>query len=168
MQVNFDAYPSEGVLTGPGQLRVIDSVGGGVVKMGGFDLANNPIPNNYTGGTTVLSGTLQVLYPTALPSVGVLTVGGPESLVLSAQTGTLLGSATDSASTMGVVGVTGPGEVTEEALAEPVAPVAFATGVSMVPFERSRRQSLSRARWPFSGAGLISLLGVAWRRRNAG
>ena len=28
MTVNFDAYPSAGLLTGPGQLRVIDSVGG--------------------------------------------------------------------------------------------------------------------------------------------
>ena len=68
---------STGYLTGPGQLRVIDStVGGGMVVLG------NALPNTYTGGTTVLSGTLQVLNATtALPSVGVVTVGGPVSLV---------------------------------------------------------------------------------------
>ena len=75
-------------LTGPGQLRVIDSAGGGTVVLGSSDDINNA----YTGGTTVLSGTLQVLYAQALPSTGILTVGEAGSIVLSSQVGTLFGS----------------------------------------------------------------------------
>ena len=56
---------------------MIDSVGAGTVVLGGQDVNGNPITNNYTGGTTVLSGTLQVAYADALPSMGVLTIGGP-------------------------------------------------------------------------------------------
>ena len=73
-----------GYLTGPGQLRVIDSRGGGVVVLGGTDSNGIPIPNSYTGGTTVLSGTLQVLNNQALPSTGILTVAGPATVVFSA------------------------------------------------------------------------------------
>ena len=73
---------SSGTLTGPGQLMVIDSAGGGMVVLG--NSSDTTVANQYTGGTTVLSGTLQVLYSQALPSTGVLTVGGPESVVLSA------------------------------------------------------------------------------------
>ena len=43
-----------GTLTGPGQLKVIDSAGGGTVILGSTDI--NILGNNYTGGTTVLSG----------------------------------------------------------------------------------------------------------------
>ena len=68
-------------LAGPGQLRVIDSAGGGTVQLGN---ALDPTVNTYTGGTTVLSGTLQVVNILALPNVGVLTVGGPGSAVRAA------------------------------------------------------------------------------------
>ena len=70
VQVNFNAYPSQGLLSGPGHVQVIDSVGGGLVQMGGFDLSNNPVGNNYTGGTSVLSGTLQMMCGNALPTTG--------------------------------------------------------------------------------------------------
>ena len=56
--------------SGPGQVRVISSAAGGTVVFG-----DNT--NTYTGGTTVLSGTLEVLNAQTLPNVGVLTVGGP-------------------------------------------------------------------------------------------
>ena len=62
---------------GSGKLRVIDSAGGGMVVLGGNDGNGDPINNTYSGGTQVLSGTLQVLNSTALPSAGLLTVGGP-------------------------------------------------------------------------------------------
>ena len=82
--LNGYAYPYPGALSGPGQLRVIDSVGGGTVTLGGSDINGNPMPNYYTGGTTVLSGTLEVLYAQALPNTGVLTIGGPGSSVRAA------------------------------------------------------------------------------------
>ena len=47
-------------LAGPGQLRVIDSAGGGMIVLGNSD-GTLAYGNSYTGGTTVLSGTLQVL-----------------------------------------------------------------------------------------------------------
>ena len=60
-------------LSGPGQVRVIDSAGGGTV------LRAYGSNNTYTGGTTVLSGTLQVANATmAFPSTGVLTVAGED------------------------------------------------------------------------------------------
>ena len=86
MSLNIGYQP----LSGPGQLRVIDSLGGGKIVLGDSDDSN--IANLYSGGTTVMSGTLQVLYTTALPSVGVLTVGGPVSIVSSVRAGTLFGS----------------------------------------------------------------------------
>ena len=82
--LNGYAYPYPGALSGPGQLRVIDSVGGGTVTLGGSDINGNPMSNYYTGGTTVLSGTLEVLYAQALPNVGVLTIGGPGQVVRAA------------------------------------------------------------------------------------
>ena len=76
--------------SGPGQLRVIDTAGGGTVVFGGTD--GSHLPNTYSGGTTVLSGTLEVMTAESLPATGVLTVGGPVSLVSSALAGTLFGS----------------------------------------------------------------------------
>ena len=78
-----------GALSGPGQLAVIDSVGGGTVVLGNTGVL---IANTYTGGTTVLSGTLDVLNAQALPNTGVLTVAGPGSIVSSVRAGTLFGS----------------------------------------------------------------------------
>ena len=66
--------------SGPGQLRVIDSVGGGMLVLDGNQ-------NLYTGGTIVSSGTLQVTNAQALPATGVLTVGGPVSVMFSAKRG---------------------------------------------------------------------------------
>ena len=37
------------------------SVAGGSVTLGGSDSSGNAVGNYYTGGTTVLSGTLQIL-----------------------------------------------------------------------------------------------------------
>ena len=81
-----------GSLIGPGQLRVIDSAGGGTVVLGGTDTTGIPIPNSYAGGTTVLSGTLEVFYAQAIPNIGVLTVAGPGAIVSSVRAGTLFGS----------------------------------------------------------------------------
>ena len=47
-----------GGFSGPGQLTVIDSAGGGMVVFGGTGNSTN---NYYSGGTTVLSGTLEVV-----------------------------------------------------------------------------------------------------------
>ena len=89
-------------ISGPGSLTVIDSLGGGTVVLGGMmnitdstgqtigiGPAPDPTTNTYTGGTTVVSGTLQVLNAQALPNTGVLTVAGPGSLVSLASVGTL-------------------------------------------------------------------------------
>ena len=118
-------------LAGPGQLRVIDSVGGGAVVLGNSN--DTTLGNGYTGGTTVSSGTLQVLYAQALPNLGVLTVGGPVSLVSSAQAGTLFGSnAAEQAVALEITGV-------DIASGSPAAGVsgssipALATGVGMAP-----------------------------------
>ena len=77
VNLNSEGLAGIGFLTGLGQLRVIDSVGGGKVVLGGSDFSGNSLTNNYSGGTTVLSGTLQVVNNQSLPTVGVLTVGGP-------------------------------------------------------------------------------------------
>ena len=81
-----DAY-STGALAGSGNLTVIDSLGGGGVLLG-----NTGIQNTYTGGTRVLSGTLEMVNAQAVPDIGVLTVGGPGSIVSSTQAGTLFGN----------------------------------------------------------------------------
>ena len=49
------------VFSGPGQLRIMTSIAGGSVTLGGSDSGGNVVGNYYTGGTTVLSGTLEVL-----------------------------------------------------------------------------------------------------------
>ena len=72
------------VFSGPGQLRIMTSVAGGSVTLGGSDSGGNVVGNYYTGGTTILSGTLEVLNAQALPNVGVLTVGGGASSVRAA------------------------------------------------------------------------------------
>ena len=64
-------------LSGPGQLRVIDSAGGGTVVLGGLDSNGTPIANFFTGGTKVFSGTLELLNPQALPATGDVSVGSP-------------------------------------------------------------------------------------------
>ena len=86
---------SSGIITGPGLLRVIDSAGGGVVQIGGSyfnGTSTVSAVNSYTGGTQVLSGTLEVLNYQALSPIGVLTVGGPVSVVMSEAAGTLFGT----------------------------------------------------------------------------
>ena len=77
MLINYNGYPGSGCLTGPGQLVVNDSVSGGTVVLGNTDYSQGPIFNTYTGGTKVLSGTLQLLYGLALPATGDLSVGSP-------------------------------------------------------------------------------------------
>ena len=52
-----------------------------LVKTGNATLALGGT-NAYTGGTTVLSGTLELLNSSALPSTGVLTIGSPRSVIL--------------------------------------------------------------------------------------
>ena len=82
---NASIYGDGYALTGLGQLQVIDSVGGGTVVLGGTDTnTGGNISNIYSGGTTILSGTLEVLNNFALPNVGVLTIGGGASSVQAA------------------------------------------------------------------------------------
>ena len=88
--------------------------------------------DSYTCGTLVSSGTLELTDAAALPSKGVLTVGSPSTVVLAGAAGSLFESATGSTTAMGAVGVPGPDEVANGALAEPVAPPAMATGVDVV------------------------------------
>jgi autotransporter-associated beta strand protein len=56
-----------GVITGAGALTIIDSVGGGVLTLGNA-------ANNYTGGTFVNAGTLQMGANNAMPAGGAMTV----------------------------------------------------------------------------------------------
>ena len=63
---------------GQGRLSLVMS-GNGTLKLGGT--------NNYAGGTTVTSGTLEFINSSALPSTGILTVGSPRNLVSSAPQG---------------------------------------------------------------------------------
>ena len=58
--------PAMADVGGAGALTVVDSVGGGVLSLGGN--------NTYTGLTTVRSGTLQLASPTAMPSGGNVAV----------------------------------------------------------------------------------------------
>ena len=53
-----------------------------LVKTGNGSLALGGT-NAYTGGTTVLAGTLELLSSSALPSTGILTIGSPREVVLS-------------------------------------------------------------------------------------
>ena len=127
-----------GSFLGPGQLQVIDSAGGGTVVLGGTywnGRGPSDISNNYTGGTTVLSGTLQVLNAQALPTIGVLTVGGPASVVMSGAVGTMFGSgAVEQAAALGGAGVEiAPFPTGAETGASPTAVVA--SGVAQFPWE---------------------------------
>ena len=148
-------------LAGPGQLSVIDSAGGGMFVLDGNH-------NDYTGGTTVLSGSLQVTNSNALPSMGVFTVGGPGAIVSSVQTGTLFESATGSASAVDIVGAAGSDEVVEEALAEPVAHFALATGSGVVPLAGGPTAVPEPSTLCLLGTGLMSLLAIARRRKDIG
>ena len=127
-----------------------------------------PIPNSYTGGTTVLSGTLQVLNNQALPSTGILTVAGPATVVLSAHLGTLFGNNVTGQTL--VVASTG----VDIASASPAADASgsavstLATGVSMAPSGSGPAPVPEPSTLALLGAGLLSLLGFTWRRRKAG
>ena len=148
-------------LSGPGGLTVMDSAGGGMVVLGTTGTTNLPlnVTNTYSGGTTVLSGTLEVIGAQAVPNIGVLTVAGPGSIVSSAAVGMLFEGATGSASAVGAAGVTRLDAVTEEALAEPVAPSAaaqpltIATDGGMVP--------LGIAPAPVPEPGTLALAAIA-------
>ena len=123
---------------------MIDSHGGGMVTSAAMPRV--PIGNTYTGGTTVLSGTLEVVNALALPSTGVLTVAGPKSIVSSIRTGTLFGNnATEQAVVVASPGVdiayASPGT---DASNSPIP--ALATGVSTAPVGSSPAQSPSLAR----------------------
>ena len=72
-------------ISGSGILTVFSSSNGGTVVLGN----TNSAVNSYTGGTQVLSGTLQILNAQALPNMGVLTVAGPGSIVSSTAVGML-------------------------------------------------------------------------------
>ena len=151
-------------------MRVIDSVAvgsTGAVVLGGGDNLGNHLINNYTGGTTVLSGTLQVLYPTALPDTGVLTVAGPGSVVLSATWGHSSEAMRGTSSRPGRHG-------REIATRNPAADVsgspvpALTTGVSMIPLGSGPTPVPEPSTLALLGAGLMSLLTLAGRRRKAG
>ena len=155
-------------LVGPGQLVVIDSAGGGTVVLGGTDFNRNSFGNYYTGGTTVLSGTLQVFDSTSLPSVGVLTVAGPGSIVSSTRAGTLFES---NGIGQAVIVESIGGDITSStpvADASGTTVATLATGLSMIPVgsgpapvpEPSTLLLLSTAL-------LLSRLGYA-RRQKAG
>ena len=120
-----------------------------------------------------MSGTLQVLNATtALPDVGVLTVGGPAAVVLSAQTGTMfegdMACATGSASALGVVGGPGSNAAAGEALAEALAPSVLAGDVGAVFLASGPAPVPEPSTLALLGAGLLSLLGIARRQRKAG
>ena len=103
--LSLNANGTSNVLSGPGGLAVIDSAGGGKVVLGGSDSNGHRLVNTYTGGTTVVSGILELLNSNALPTTGVLTVAGPGSVV----------------SMVATIDGNGFANGTEEALAEPMA-----------------------------------------------
>ena len=85
VNLNFYAYPSGGAFSGPGKLVLMDSFGVGSTGIftAGGDLNGNLFGNTDTGGTTVLSGTLQMANfghdgnnSLGLSSTGMVTLGG--------------------------------------------------------------------------------------------
>ena len=160
--INYADLATAGYLTGPGQLRVIDSAGGGVVVIAGNGV------NNYTGGTIVSSGTLQAANSFALPATGVLTVGGPEAVVLSAQMGTLFGSTSVGATIdVGSAGldVAGLSPATDATIS--LVP-AVAIGADMAPSTSGPTPVPEPSTLALLGTGVLSLLGLAWRRKLVG
>ena len=125
---------------------MIDSAGGGRVVLGGTGGSGNALVDTYAGGTRVLSGVLELVNSSALPTTGVLTVAGPGSIVSIASAGTVFES-----DTVGQVVRTD-----REGIASS-SPAVDAFG-SPVP------EPLALV---LLGGGAIGLLGYGWRRRKA-
>ena len=136
---------NSGSWSGLGQLVVIDSAGGGRVVLNSGD----GIINNYTGGTRVLSGTLEVADAQGLPGTGVLNVAGPETVVLSAHAGTLFGSnlagPADIVSNLVVDGIAAPTGEQRSGVLIPTLQLAWAW--SQWQAARRRSRSLRRSLW---------------------
>ena len=136
-------------LSGPGQLAVIDSLGGGTVVLGGTYWNSGAfIVNAYSGGTKVLSGTLEVVNSQALPKTGVLTVAGPGAIVSSVPAGTLFGnSATGQAVAVGSMSMDiAPSATATDASGSPVPALIGAAAWS--PWRATPRRSPSLRCWP--------------------
>ena len=151
--------------SGPGQLTVIDSVGGGTVVLGKY--ATTLVSNTYSGGTRVLSGTLEVLDAQALPNTGVLTVAGPGSIVLNSHVGTLFGS---DAAGQAIVVSDGTGIESSSPVMNVAGSsvAALATGVGLTAAGNAPAPVPEPGTLALLGAGRLGLLTLVRRRRKTG
>ena len=125
--------------TGPGQLRVIDSKGGGTVILGTYSTVNT-----YSGGTTILSGKLQMASAGGLPTTGILTIGGagqssPATFDLNSQQVSIQGLVT--ASNLAVINFASPGTDL----------ITVTGGVVQLRSTRARNSLSARSRQPRRG-----------------